>query len=203
MEFLDWYASAEGMTFQHVGIEGLNYTKNEDGTFTKLHDDALALNLEVPAEYGGGGYSDGNNAINQWIASSICVNPITGERYAQKFWQSYKDMTMTQMKKEWQEYFQAEDAVDYMKKNGQLLASPSVDFTPPSDSNDIAAIRLDVNKQLCTYTWQLIFAETDEDFELLWDKMVEKMDGFGYKDLYAYDVSVYQEEVAAKLAAAQ
>ena len=48
LKFLDWYASPEGMTFQHVGIEGLNYTKNEDGTFTKLHDDALALNLEVP-----------------------------------------------------------------------------------------------------------------------------------------------------------
>jgi multiple sugar transport system substrate-binding protein/putative aldouronate transport system substrate-binding protein len=53
MKFLDWYASPEGMTFQHVGLEGLNYTVNEDGTFTKLHDDALALNLEVPAEYGG------------------------------------------------------------------------------------------------------------------------------------------------------
>ena len=201
MAFLDWYASPEGVTFQHAGIEGLNYTVGEDGKFVPYKDNALMDNLPVPEEYGGGGYNDGNNAINQWIASSICVNPITGERYAQKFWQSYKDMTMTQMKKEWQEYFQAEDAVDYMNKNGQLLASPSVDFTPPSDSNDIAAIRLDVNKQLCTYTWQLIFAETDEDFELLWDKMVEKMDGFGYKDLYAYDVSVYQEEVAAKLAA--
>ena len=50
LKFLDWYASPEGMTFQHVGIEGLNYSKNEDGTFTLLRDDALALNLEVPAE---------------------------------------------------------------------------------------------------------------------------------------------------------
>ena len=201
MKFLDWYASPEGVTFQHAGIEGLNYTVGDDGKFIPFHDDALMANLPVPEEYGGGGYNDGNNAINQWIASSICVNPLTGERYAQKFWQSYKDMTMTEMKKEWQEYFQAEDAVDYMKKNNQLLASPSVDFTPDPDSNDIASIRVDVNKQLCTYTWQLIFCETDDDFEALWDKMVEKLDGFGYKELYAYDCGIYQAEVDAKIAA--
>ncbi len=203
MEFLDWYASGEGCTFQHAGIEGLNYTVNEDGTFTPYKDNALMDNLPVPEEYGEGGFNDGNNAINQWIVSSICVNPLTGERYAQKYWQAYKDMTMTQMKKEWQEYFDAEDSVDYMKKNNQLLASPSVDFTPAPDNNDIASLRVDVNKQLCQSTWQLIFAEDDDEFEALWDKMIEKLDGFGYKELYEFDCANYQPEVDAKIAAAQ
>ena len=203
MEFLDWYASGEGCTFQHAGIEGLNYTVNEDGTFTPYKDNALMDNLPVPEEYGEGGFNDGNNAINQWIVSSICVNPLTGERFAQKFWKSYKDMTMTQMKKEWQEYFDAEDPVDYMKKNNQLLASPSVDFTPAPDNNDIASLRVDVNKQLCQSTWQLIFAEDDDEFEALWDKMIEKLDGFGYKELYEFDCANYQPEVDAKIAAAQ
>ncbi len=203
MEFLDWYASPEGCTFQHAGIEGLNYTVGADGKFVPYKDNALMDNLPVPEEYGGGGYNDGNNAINQWIASSICVNPLTGERYAQKFWQSYKDMTMTDMKKEWQETFGAEDSVDYMKKNNQLLASPSVDFTPEPDTNDIASLRVDVNKQLCQFTWQLIFAEDDDEFEMLWDKMVEQMDGFGYKDLYAFDCANYQAEVDAKVAVAE
>ena len=203
MEFLDWYASGEGCTFQHAGIEGLNYTVNEDGTFTPYKDNALMDNLPVPEEYGEGGFNDGNNAINQWIVSALCVNPLTGERYAQKYWQAYKDMTMTQMKKEWQEYFDAEDSVDYMKKNNQLLASPSVDFTPAPDNNDIASLRVDVNKQLCQSTWQLIFAEDDDEFEALWDKMIEKLDGFGYKELYEFDCANYQPEVDAKIAAAQ
>ena len=204
MKFLDWYASPEGMTFQHVGLEGLNYTVNEDGTFSKLHDDALALNLEVPAEYGGGGYSDGNNAINQWIGASICMNPLTGERFPMKFWKSYKEWEREQdkTKAEWQEFFGAENPVDYMVKNNKLLASPSVGFSAPEDSLDIQDKRTDVNKALCTYTWQMIFAESDEEFEALWDEMVEKMDGFGYKELYEYDVNVYQQELDLKLAAA-
>ena len=203
MEFLDWYASPEGATFQHDGIEGLNYIVGEDGKFVPYKDDALMNNLPVPEEYGGGGYNDGNNAINQWIVSSICVNPKTGERYAQKYWKSYKDMTMTEMKKEWSEMYGAEDDVAWMKANGKLLASPSVDFTPAPDDNTIAATRADVNKCLCEYTWNLIMTcNTDEEFEAMWDEMITQLDGFGYNELFEHDKTVWQPEVDAKVAAA-
>ena len=202
MEFLDWYASPEGVTFQHDGIEGLNYTV-ENGKFVPYKDNALMDNLPVPDEFGGGGFSDGNNAINQWIVSALCVNPITGERFAQKYWQSYKDMTMTQMKKEWAEMFGAEDDVAWMKANGKLLASPSVDFAPAADNNDIAALRADVNKCLCEYTWNLIMTcATDEEFEAMWDEMITQLDGFGYQELFDYDCALWQPEVDAKIAAA-
>ena len=201
MAFLDWYASPEGATFQHDGIEGLNYIV-ENGKFVPYKDNALMDNLPVPEEYGGGGYSDGNNAINQWIVSSICVNPVTGERFAQKYWQSYKDMTMTEMKKEWQAMFDAEDSVDWMKKNGKLLASPSVDFTPAADNNDIIALRSEINAKLCEYTWKLIMScDTDDAFEAMWDEMVAEPDGLGYNDLFEYDCGVWQPEVDAKKAA--
>ena len=201
MAFLDWYASPEGVTFQHDGIEGLNYIV-ENGKFVPYKDNALMDNLPVPDEFGGGGYSDGNNAINQWIVSAICVNPITGERFAQKYWQSYKDMTMTEMKKEWQAMFDAEDSVDWMKKNGKLLASPSVDFTPAADNNDIIALRSEINAKLCEYTWNLIMScDTDDAFEAMWDEMVAELDGLGYNDLFEYDCGVWQPEVDAKKAA--
>jgi len=99
------------------------------------------------------------------------------------------------------DHFQAADSVDYMKKNGVLLASPNVSVALQTDTNDIAMIRVDVNKVLCEYTWQLIFC-AEEDFDALWDTMVEEMDGFGYKDLYAFDCANYQTEVDAKIAAA-
>ena len=203
LKFLDWYASPEGMTFQHVGIEGLNYTKNEDGTFNVLHDDALALNLEVPAEYGGGGFSDGNNAINQWIGAAVCVNPENGERFPSKFWASYREWERENDKTKagWQEKYGCETPVEYMLKNGMLTPSPSVGFAPPEDSLDIQTKRSDVNKQLCTYTWKMIFARDEAAFDALWDEMVTQMDGFGYKELYDYDCSVWQVELDAKAAA--
>jgi len=203
MEFLDWYASPEGATIQHCGLKDFNYTVNEDGTFTPINDNALMDNLPVPEEYGGGGYDDGYNDINQWIVSSLCINPTTGERFAQKFWKSYKEMNMTEMKKEWAEMFGAEDDVAWMKANGKLLAMPSVDFTPAADNNDIASLRAEINASLCEYTWNLIMTcNTDDEFEAMWAEMVETLDGFGYKDLYEYDCGMWQPEIDAKKAAA-
>jgi multiple sugar transport system substrate-binding protein/putative aldouronate transport system substrate-binding protein len=112
-------------------------------------------------------------------------------------------MTMTEMKKEWTEVFGAEDDVSWMKANDKLLASPSVDFTPAADNNDIIALRAEINSKLCEYTWNLIMTcSTDEEFETMWDAMVAELDGLGYKDLYEYDCGVWQPEVDAKKAAA-
>jgi len=206
MNFLDWYASPEGMTYQHVGLEGLTYKVNEDGTFTQLSDSALANNEDVPDQYVGEdgikGYNDGYNAINQWIGGSVCVNPNNGERFATKFWSSYKaaELEKDLAKREWQQVFGAEDPVDYITKHNMLQASPSVGFAAPTDEGEIETLRNQLKTTLCDYTWKAIFAETDEEFEALWDEMIDALNGFEYEKLYEYDVNVYQEEVAMKAA---
>lgn len=201
MKFLDWYTSPEGATYLHNGIEGFNYTVNADGTYTQINDNALMDNLPVPAEWGGAGYSDGMSAINQWIVASVATNPNTGEPYAAQFWQSYKDATMTQMKKDWSAKFDAVDAVDYMKKNNVLLASPNVSVSLASDTADIGVIRNQCNNELCAASWRMIFAKDDADFDAQWEKLCTTLDGFGFQDLYKFDVEKHTVEVEAKKAA--
>ena len=202
MELIDWLASPEGLAFQHCGIEGFTYEVNEKGKYNQINDNALMDNLPVPEEFGGGGYQDGNNAINQWLCASICTNPATGETYDVKFWETYIEKNMTDMKREWMAHFDAENSVDWMKKNGKLLASPNVSVALEVDTNDITLIRNDINKVLCKYTWQMFAAETDEDFEALWDKMDKEMEGLDYNTLYEFDCAKWQVEVDAKVAAA-
>ena len=202
MELIDWLASPEGLAFQHCGIEGFTYEVNEKGKYNQINDNALMDNLPVPEEFGGGGYQDGNNAINQWLCASICTNPATGETYDVKFWETYIEKNMTEMKREWMEHFDAAHSVDWMKKNGKLLASPNVSVALEVDTNDITLIRNDINKVLCKYTWQMFAAETDEDFEALWDKMDKEMEGLDYNTLYEFDCNKWQVEVDAKVAAA-
>ncbi len=201
MKFLDWYASPEALEFQHAGIEGFNYVRGEDGKFTLINDNALMDNLPVPEEWGGAGYSDGNNAINQWIVAALSTNPNTGEGYASKFWSSYKESTMTQMKKDWSAKFGATDPVDYMKKNGVLNVSPNVSVSLPSDTADISVIRNQCNEAICDASWRMIFAESDEQFDAMWDEMAAQMDGFGFQDLLAFDMEKEQIEIDAKKAA--
>lgn len=201
MKFLDWYASPEGAMFQHNGIEGFNYKKGADGRLEQMNDNALMDNLPVPAEFGGGGYSDGNNAINQWIVNSNCTNPLTGEIYATQYWSTYKEKNMTQMRKDWEKKYDAKDATDWMTKNGKLVVSPSVSVALPSDTPDISVIRNSVNKSVCDASWRMIFAKNDAEFNKMWDEMTAEVKGFGFDELYKFDTEKHQLEVNAKLAA--
>ena len=201
IEFLDWYASPEGLTFEHCGIEGLNYTVGEDGKFIPYKDNALMDNLPVPEEYGGGGFNDGNNAINQWLLAAKCTNPNTGETYTSTFWASYIAKNMTQMKKEWQERFDAENPVDWLKKNNRVYIAPNCVAKIETDTPDIELLRNTINPRLAQLTWQLFAAENDEDFEAKWDAMVEELEGLGYDELYNFDCAKWQVQVDAMIAA--
>lgn len=202
MEFLDWYASPEGLMFQHAGIEGFNYEVGEDGKFTQINSNALMDNLNVPEEWGGGGYSDGNNAINQWIVNANSINPLTGETYVVTYWSSYKEETLTDMKREWRERFDAEEPADYMKKNNKLVISPNVSVSLPVDTTDIAVIRNQCNETICDYSWRMIYASDDANFDALWDEMSKTLDGYGFQDLVKFDTDKYQIELDAKNAVA-
>ena len=202
MEFLDWYASPEGLMFQHAGIEGFNYEVGEDGKLTQINSNALMDNLNVPEEWGGGGYNDGNNAINQWIVNANSINPLTGETYAVTYWSSYKEETLTDMKKEWRERFDAEEPADYMKKNNKLIISPNVSVSLPIDTADISVIRNQCNETICDYSWRMIYASDDANFDALWDEMSKTLDGYGFQDLVKFDTDKYQIELDAKNAVA-
>lgn len=202
MEFLDWYASPEGLMFQHSGIEGFNYEVGEDGKLTQINSNALMDNLNVPEEWGGGGYNDGNNAINQWIVNANSINPLTGETYAVTYWSSYKEETLTDMKREWRERFDAEEPADYMKKNNKLVISPNVSVSLPVDTADISVIRNQCNETLCDYSWRMIYASDDANFDALWDEMSKTLDGYGFQDLVKFDTDKYQIELDAKNAVA-
>lgn len=198
LEFLDWYASPEGCTFEHVGIEGFNYEVNADGKYTAINTNALMDNLPVPEEYGGAGYNDGNNAINQWIVKSNEINPNTGETYAKDYWASWKEATATQMKKEWEEKFGAKEPAEWMKKNNKLVISPNVTVSLPSDSADISVIRNQCNETVCDYSWQMIFVDDDAAFDAKWDEMTETLEGIGFNDLCAFDTEKHTIELNAK-----
>ena len=202
LAFLDWYASPEGLTFQHDGIEGFNYEIGADGKFTLKNDNALMDNLPVPAEWGGAGYQDGNNAINQWFVDAISTNPSTGEPYNSQYWSSYKKATMTKMKEEWTAKFGASVPAEYMKKNNVLLVSPNVSVSLPSDTADISVVRGQCEETLEDYSWRMIFASSEAEFDSMWDEMVKQLEGLGFQQLVEFDTAKYQIEVDAKSAAA-
>ncbi len=198
MKFLNWYASDESVMYQHCGIEGFNYEVRADGRYYVKNDNALMDNLPVPEEWGGAGYNDGLNKINQWIVASISTNPATGEPYNTQYWSTYKESIMTDMKRDWADKFGAPEPVDYMEKNNALLVSPNVSITLPSDPPDISVVRNQCEADLEDYTWRMIFAKDDAEFDSMWDQMTNQLNGLGFQDLVEHDKEVFSIELNAK-----
>lgn len=203
LEFLDWYCSPEGLTLQHAGTEGLIYTVNEDGTYTLTEDgfNRFTTEIMVPEDQGGGNWTDGNNQINQWIAASIEMNPVTGETFVPDLWASTIEKNNTKTTKEWQELYGAKNEVEYMKGIGMMNPVPSVNIALEIDTTDIGLIRSQCKTLVCDTSWKAIFAANDAEFEALWDDMVTQLEGFGWNDLVAFDTAKYQPVIDARKAA--
>ena len=110
---------------------------------------------------------------------------------------------MTDMKKAWQERFDAEEPVDYMKKNDLLVISPNVSVSLPTDTSDIGVIRNQCNETVCDYSWRMIYAKDDAEFDAMWDEMTAQLDGFGFQDLTKFDIEKHTIELEAKKAVAK
>lgn len=203
MEVLDWLAGPEGGTYLHDGLEGFNYTVGDDGKYilTKEGENALMANLDVPAEFGGGGYNDGLCKINQWIAAGNSTNTVTGDPFAYDKWSSYIEANKTTMTKEWAEKYGAENQVEYLKKTGQLDIVPNVNIVLPSDSTDIALMRGQCGQLICDTSWQMLFAGSEDEFKTMWANMKEQLGGLGWKDVVTFDMQKYQKIVDARNAA--
>ncbi len=203
LEFLDWYCSPEGLTLQHAGTEGLIYTVNDDGTYTLTEDgfNRFTAEIMVPEDQGGGNWTDGNNQINQWIAASIEMNPVTGETFVPDLWASTIEKNNTKTTKEWQEVYGATNEVEYMKNIGMMNPVPSVNLALAIDTTDIGLIRSQCKTLVCDTSWKAIFAANDAEFEALWDDMVTQLEGFGWNDLVAFDTAKYQPVIDARKAA--
>ena len=105
---------------------------------------------------------------------------------------------MTDMKKAWQKRFGADEPAQWMQKNNKLVISPNVSVALPTDTNDISAIRAQCRDAVNKYSWQMIYAADDAEFEKLWDEMTKTLDGYGFQDLMKFDKDKYTIELNAK-----
>ena len=202
MEFLDWYASPEGVQIQHAGTEGLTYTI-ENGKYTLTEDglNRFSAEVAVPEEMGGGNWNDGNNQINQWIVASCDINPDTNEPYASDMWSTTIEMNQTTTTKEWSEKFGAADDVEYLSKNNMMTVVPSINMALAIDTTDISLIRKQCGDIIKDSSWRMVFAKDDADFEAQWDAMATQLEGLGWSDLVAFDTDKYQPMLDARKAA--
>lgn len=196
--FIDWLYSSEGVlanssqTSGSSGPEGLTWEmKDGEPVLTEFGKQALLDgDGDVPEEYGGGSYKDGVSALNVNTVLPIDINPDTGFPYAYTMWESYQNETTDPVKEDWSKNMGgAESTIGYLEENDQLLVAPGASYVAPEDSSEISTLRNQVKATIIEYSWRMVFAKDEAEFDQLLKEMQETADGLGYQTVLEFDMN--------------
>jgi putative aldouronate transport system substrate-binding protein len=208
--FIDWLYSAEGayanssQTGASAGPQGLTWDVNDAGE-PELTDFGNQVFLEggatVPEEWGGGDYADGVSALNLSAVLPIEVDTETGLPYSYTFWPTYQASIANPLTEDWSgKMGGATSTMEYLQTNDQVLVAPGASYTAPADTSEIETLRNQVKEIIKQLSWQMVFADSEAQFESLRDELIETANGLGYEQVLEFDMDNAKSQNDARVA---
>ncbi|MDQ0062903.1 ABC transporter substrate-binding protein [Paenibacillus harenae] len=201
MQFVNWLYTPEGIAESNYGPKGLLWDLNSKGKpeLTDLGYKALpANNVPIPDQYGGGNFKDGTNQLNNATLALTMINPETGEPYDYTLWTSYLEHNPDPVTKSWSDAMGVLTQKQYVVKHDLISVHPAFfNGKPPAEEPaDIKLKRGEVGKVIKQYSWQMMFAKSDDQFNKLKQDMMTKAKGLGYDDVIKWQADQYENTVA-------
>ncbi len=211
-DFIDWLYSPEGIQIAcaqpsngTAGPKGLTWEMGESGPYlTEFGKKALLeSNTRVPEEWGGGTWLDGVSQLNLKIISQNDLDP-KGYPYYYNLWDSYLTMDNTPLDVDWRTHLNTDvsSTRKYLEENNQIIVAPGNDYITPTTTSDITTMRSQCRSVIVDYSWNMIFAKNNENYNALYDEMLNKLQAFGYDKVYAEDLKNAKEQDKARKEAA-
>lgn len=205
LELIEWLCTEEGSIVQNYGPKGLCWDYDENGIpymtdfGWQCQEDRKAT--QMPAENGGGTYEDGESKFNHETIKTEQMIPGKTYSYNYKGWPCYAERYSTELSKAWStEYADgATSGIDLYRKTGKASVVPSVviGWTFPEMSDAAKANRALFAPVMKQGSWQCVYAESDEQFEELWNSMVATCKSYGYDEFVVEKMAHIQESIDA------
>ena len=194
IEMLDWMASPEGQDYLCLNVKDVTYTEKDGQRIqTEFGLTGYAENRNMPEEWGGGGYQDGECKLNTRFAPQSDTNPETGEPYSPNEWSSTREILRQQLDEDWTAQYGAQTLLDYVKEKDMLSVMPGNTWVRPSEDTELQLKRTQCDTLIVETSWQMVYASDEAEFEQLWSDMKTKLTGFGYDDVVAADTEYLAE----------
>ncbi len=209
VDFIDWLYSPEGIeasatqTGGTCGPEGLTWELNDDGepvltdfgvqAFVDIDDD-----LQVPDEWGGGTWKDGVSALNYKAVGVVDTDEETGICYNYQRWDDYLQRVSTALSDDWSSHNDgAATAIERLESTDNLLVLAGTNYATPEYDTDISTIKEQCKQIIVQYSWQMVFASDEAEFNSLLTTMQDTVNGLGYEDVLAVDKNNCADRAAA------
>lgn len=192
MELINWMYTDEGSMIIYNGPEGLTWEiKEGKPVLTEFGKKALPNNaVDVPAEFGGGNFKDGQSQINFEPTDRNAVNKATGEPYDYRLWTSYLKDNPTKLVADWRAAMGgALTAKEYVINNKLFVLKKPVYTGKAAEvrPNQLIQKQGQVATVIKQYSWKLIFAKDQAQFDQLLQEMDKKARGLGYDEVVKWN----------------
>ncbi|MDE6977717.1 MAG: hypothetical protein K2P13_12135, partial [Lachnospiraceae bacterium] len=99
--------------------------------------------------------------------------------------------------KDWAEHFGTDKLpIDYFTEQDMISVVPGTSWANPDYSTDITVIKEQCRQTIVDYSWRMVFADSEEEFDALLKEMQDITNGLGFEEVYKVD----QENCAARFA---
>lgn len=183
MEIINWLCTPEGRLTTDYGPRGLcwDYDENNKTYFTDFgktcFEDRKTL---MPEEWGGATFNDGAFQVNNTTWTAADVNPESGERYDQQYWASTQvPEGRCEAERNWREVTGSQTVDEYMNTCNYAVDVPT-NFSLATLDPEMQAKWDQVAICLKDYSWNAIYAETEEEFDAIVSEMRGKAKSYGY-----------------------
>lgn len=210
-DFIDWLYSPEGVqlnsaqTGSAAGPEGLTWKMTDDGPILTEYGIDILFNgkdLTVPEEYGGGKWSDGLSSLN-YKAVTLTDYDANGYPYSYNLWDSVLALSSNPLQTDWSTFMNASNTKEYLNEHNQIIVSPGCNFCSPTETSEISTIRSQCQATIVDYSWELVFAKNEMEFNALLRQMQDTVLSLGYEQVLAYDIENALKFNEARIASAK
>nr|MDE7288124.1 hypothetical protein [Oscillospiraceae bacterium] len=182
MAIINYLCTPEGYMTYWWGPKDLCWYYDEEGYthFTELGETAYKdrKGTIMPDEWGGGTFNDGTFQANNTTWSKDAPNPDSnGETYNCENWASRLVDTKYEIFQDWRNYSGQYTPQMYMDSVPHKVLVGTA-FTDTKKSDDLKIIWEQVTKCIVTYSWQAVYASSDEEYDRIVAEMRQKVNDY-------------------------
>lgn len=182
MKVLDYLYSDDGWNAFQNGPKGLCYTtKDGKNTLTEFALNATA-DTKIPDAYGGGTWNGGHlNQINWFSRVGGDIDPNTNEQFSSDGWSSSKLLPKNNNKltQSYAKKMNADDIGNYLYKNNLWNVQPGNSYVHMTEDGDLKTLENQIGSVVKQYSWKMVYAADDAQFNSLKEKMISQAEGLG------------------------
>lgn len=195
LEFLNWFYDPKICRYLYTGPQGVTWDYDENGEPYIINEKIFDNNSELlmPEEIGGGALRDGWYMFNT-LGAGYAVPMDDGYTLSNAFWPSWMNRNPSLMMQEVNKQMGGVECLaDYLTKNDMIAQSTQAVnmLTPAGDDLELKITQ--IGEIVKKYSWQMVYAVDEEEFEDLWEKMVSQSKQLGLDEVTEYYTAEWEK----------